>query len=137
MNIFLYDDVLVKVFTQELVDKHLLLLLKNNRTHTFYVQKTLSYLLSVLHSGINSMTHQLNMICQYTAGNTNMCGQRTNRKKKRRDKSADYQLGHTSFGNERQCHSWYLNIIFYSWIVLYFKMYFRTEKGQPTVSVTL
>lgn len=47
---------------------------------------------------------QLNMkLCQYTTRNANTSYQRTNRKN-RREKPEDYQLGHTSVGQEGQCH---------------------------------
>lgn len=46
----------------------------------------------------------LNMkLYQYAMRNANASCQRTNRKN-RREKSVDYWLGHTSFGQEGQCY---------------------------------
>lgn len=38
------------------------------------------------------------------AGNSNTFGQRRDRKTEQKRKSVDYQLGHTNFGQEGQCH---------------------------------
>jgi len=83
------------------------------------------------------MSHLLMVICQYTAGNANTFGQRTNREKKRIEKSADFQLDRTNFGQEGQLPSWYLKFIFYGWVVLYSMEYCRTQKVLAKMSLIL